>query len=176
MRLFVAVDVSKEVKDHVYEIQHQMTSGLAKVSWVPKSNLHLTLKFLGEVSDVLVDEVKKRLSLVKFEPFKLTLTHLGFFPSKEYVRVMWIGINPEHKMIELQQKVDAELLDLFPQEQKFVSHLTIGRVKFIKKKKEYMKIIESVKVKNIEFEVKGFKLMRSTLRRGSPQYDEIASY
>jgi 2'-5' RNA ligase len=176
MRLFVSVEVPEEVKQHIFDLQHEMTSGIAKIRWVAKKNLHLTLKFLGEVEEVLLDEIKARLSSVSCSPFKLRLTHLGFFPSKEYIRVIWVGIDPESKMISLQQKVDAELLDIFPSEQKFVSHLTIGRVKFIKKKKEFMKIIDKVKVKPLEFEVKEFKLMQSVLRRSSPIYEELATY
>jgi 2'-5' RNA ligase len=176
MRLFIAVDLPDEIKNYVFNLQNEINSGLTKINWVHKKNLHLTLKFLGEVEDDKVDKIKERLSSIKFDAFKLTFTKIGFFPSDKKISVIWLGIEPESKLIELQQKVDAEILNLFPDDQTFSAHLTLGRVKMIKKMKDFKKIIDDIDIEPLEFEVKSFKLMKSDLKRGGPKYEVIEEF
>lgn len=173
MRLFIAVDVPDEVKDYLHGLQKRLHSLPAKIKWVAKKQLHLTLKFLGEVEEGKVEVTKEKLRNVKLGRFSVKLNGLGVFPSESYVRVVWAGLEPEGKFIELQQKVDAELLELFPKEQKFHAHLTLGRVKFVKDKEEFSKMLEETKVEEKEFEVSNFKLMKSTLTGKGPVYEEL---
>ena len=67
MRVFISVDLPKEGRDELYRIQKLINPSLAKIKWVPKKNIHLTLKFIGEVESI--DEIHERLSKIKFNPF-----------------------------------------------------------------------------------------------------------
>lgn len=176
MRLFVAVNLPKEIKDYAYNLQRKINTGLAKIKWVYKKNLHFSLKFLGEVEEKRIDKIKKRLSEIKFEPFKIKCSKIGFFPSEKDIKVIWLGIEPKEKFIKLQQKVDEALLDLFPGEQSFEIHLTLGRVKFVKKKKEFLGTIKEIEIEPIEFEIKNFQLMKSELNKSGPEYEIIEEF
>ncbi len=175
MRLFVAIELPKEVKEELFRIQSLIKPGVAKIKWVSKKNLHLTLKFIGETK-VKSEEIIKLLKKVEFKPIKCKLSKFGVFPSWDKIYVFWVDIEPKEEVIEMQQKVDSELLGLFNKDQKFVPHLTLGRVKLVKHKKEFVDILKAVSVKPIEFEINEFKLMESKLTKDGPIYSEVETF
>lgn len=177
MRLFIAVDLPKEIKDELFRVQKLISPSLAKIKWVSKKNLHLTLKFIGE-TDVDAIEISKKLKRIRFKPIKAELFEFGAFPTKYsgYVRVLWVGVRPKEEIIELQQSIDSELLKLFKQDQKFSPHLTLGRVKMIKRKDEFLSVLKGVKVNPIKFEIGEFKLMESRLNKDGPVYSIVKSF
>jgi len=177
MRCFVAIEIPEEVKSYLYELQRMLSHGsFAKVTWVHKKNLHVTLKFLGEVPEHKVDAVKSALSSVKFSSFSLRLKGIGFFPNEKKPRVIWVGLEPDFQLIALQQKIDEALLSLFPAEQHFEAHLTIGRIKFVKKKEEFLALLKKICIKLLEFKVSSFKLMKSELTREGPIYSLLEEF
>lgn len=174
MRVFVAIDLPEEVKNELYRIQKLINPSLAKIKWVPKKNLHLTLKFLGEVDDI--DDIHQKMSKIKFEPFEVNLKNFGAFPSWENINVFWVDMEPHKEIINLQQKVDAELFNFSNKYQKFSPHLTLGRVKSIKKEKEFFKVIKSIKINPIKFEVDEFQIMESKLSKDGSKYITLKKY
>ncbi len=174
MRVFIAVDLPKEVKDELYGIQKLIFPSLAKIKWVPKKNLHLTLKFLGEVADV--DEIDKKLSEINFKPFEASLGKFGIFKNKKEIRVLWVDLEPHKNIIDLQQEIDSELLSLFGKYQKFSPHLTLGRIKSIKKEKEFLKSIEEIKVNPIKFKINEFQLVQSILSKDGSKFKVLKEY
>ena len=176
MRLFVAINLPSNVKDYLYDLCKKINSNNIKVNWTHKKNLHLTMKFIGEVGDSKLNEIKDRLSHIEYEKFSLNLDTIGFFPNNNFIRIIWIGVNPEEKVIELQKKIDSGLLDLISKDQRFDAHLTIGRIKNIKNREEFIKKIKDTKLEKIQFNVNEFKLMKSTLSKDGPTYEEIANF
>ena len=176
MRLFLAIDLPEKAKDYLYNFAKNLNKDYVKVNWVPKKNLHLTLKFFGEVDEKKLDALKAELKNIKQEPFNVKLKGIGFFPDEKAPRVIWVGIQPEKEVIALQQKIDEALLLSFPSDQKFQSHLTIGRVRAVKKPKEFAEVAKSLKVEEIEFEISSFKLMESTLAASGPSYKLIEEF
>ncbi|MDI6738162.1 MAG: RNA 2',3'-cyclic phosphodiesterase [Nanoarchaeota archaeon] len=176
MRLFLSIDLPEKAKDYLYNFQKNLKKDYVKVSWVPKKNLHLTLKFFGEVDEKKLDELKAELKKIRQEPFKVKLKGIGFFPNEKEPRVIWVGIQPEKEVIALQQKIDEALLLSFPSDQKFQNHLTIGRIKAVKKPKEFAELAKSLRVEEIEFEISSFKLMKSELAREGPSYSVIEEF
>ena len=175
MRLFIAIDLSKDVKGILYKVQKSIRNNLAKIHWVAPKNLHLTLKFIGEVEDSKVNEIKDRLNHIEYEKFILNLDTIGFFPNNDFKNYLdWS--KSRKKVIELQKKIDSGLLDLFSKDQRFDAHLTIGRVKNIKNREEFIKKIKDTKLEKIQFNVNEFKLMKSTLSKDGPTYEEIANF
>ncbi|MFH0752825.1 MAG: RNA 2',3'-cyclic phosphodiesterase [archaeon] len=168
VKLFVAMDLPSEVKDYMYDLQKKLKTPAAKIKFVNKKHFHLTVKFLGDVDESKVPGIVERLSRLKNEVVKVRLSGLGFFPSEKDPRVIWIGMAPEDRLERVAQDVDGELLDLFPDEQKFSPHLTLGRVKTVRKREEFLKKVEEVEVEPLEFEFSWLKLYES-VRKGSVQ-------
>ena len=176
MRLFIGIFLPEEILDYLYEVQNKLKKSLpAKITWVTKKVLHINLKFIGEVNESNLSLIKERLNKIKFKPFKVKLDKIGVFPNENYIRVIWIGFKQERRIIELQQKIDAELLDLFPKDQRFSAHLTFGRVKFIKDKEEFRKNIK-LEIKDKEIQVNEFCLVKSELSKDGPKYEILERF
>ena len=172
MRVFVAVNVSKEVVEELKKAQKDLKD--AKLKLV--KDFHLTLKFLGEVSEPKVEEIKEALKQIKFKSFKAQLTGIGVFPNPNYVRVVWVGVSPDN-FISLQKQVDDVLEKLgFKKDRRFHPHLTLARVKFVKDKESFKRIIRDIKVEKKEFEVNEFKLIKSTLIKEGPIYEDLGVF
>ena len=77
----------------------------SKIRLVNKGQIHLTLKFLGEVQPDKAEKVKEELKKIKFKPFSVYLDSTGVFPSESYIRVVWIGLKPENDILELQSNI-----------------------------------------------------------------------
>ncbi len=176
MRLFVGIFLPKEILDYLYEVQSKLKKQLlGKINWTHKSKIHFTLKFLGEVNENKINEIKERLNKIKFKLFKVKLDKVGVFPNENYVKVIWVGLKPKEKMIELQQKIDSELLDLFTKDQEFNVHITLARVKFIKDKEEFRKNLK-LDIDEKEFEVKEFCLVKSNLSKDGAKYEILERF
>jgi 2'-5' RNA ligase len=174
MRLFIAFDIPESVKEQLVSIQKKIKTE-AKISWVKAENMHLTLKFLGEVDEGKVDDIKQRLGKVSFKPFEASVSEIGVFPSENYVRVIWVGLKDDKSMQKLAQDI-REALPEFKDDYEFKAHLTIARVKFVKDKKALVEELKKLKPKPEKFKVENFKLYKSTLTREGPVYEEVGVF
>ncbi len=157
MRCFIAIDVSDEIKRKILPLQADLEK-IADIKSVGMENLHVSLKFLGEVNDV--SAVKSGMN--KFSgsgPFDIKIAGLGVFPSMNYVRVVWLGVEG--------MKIKIDESDF---------HVTLGRVRSAKSKQELIEYIESNK--NVEvgsMKVDEVKLKKSMLTPIGPVYEDIYS-
>ena len=126
MRLFIAVDIPTEVKKHLTYLQQQLSSQDLSLT----KDFHITLKFLGEVNPDKIEHLKSNLEHIHFEPFKLQLDKVGFFPGEKFVRVVWVGLKNASKLLWLQKQVDLAVGLQYPVDHKFSPHITLARVKF----------------------------------------------
>ena len=173
MRLFIAIDIPEEIKEKISNFQKQIK--MKGIKLVEKENLHITVKFLGEVDENLLNDI---LNLdLSIEPVKIKLNQLNVFPNMNYIRVIWIGAYGEN-LIKIFEDVDKKLSNLgFKKEREYVPHLTIGRVKFIENKKQLKDKIEKFKDVDFgEFEAKKLKLYKSTLTPNGPIYEVIKEW
>lgn len=173
MRLFIGIDLPDEVKEEVSKIIRGIGSKNAKIKYVAKKNLHLTLKFLLNVDPKYLSEIIKRLEVIDIDEFKLRLGKISFFKRNEEISSIYLVIEPQDKLTRLQQRIDESLLDIFPKDQKFSPHLTLGRIKLLKKRDEFIKNIEKIIVKKVEFKVKSFILFESKLTKDGPKYKTL---
>lgn len=134
LRAFIALEIPASIQESI----QQQTAGLRKVAnslvrWVPAENLHLTLKFLGDVSSTSLQFVTQMLSreASQYPGFSMQVGGLGAFPSARRARVLWIGIRAPETLSALQRSLDsaAARLGYPPEDRPFSPHLTIGRVK-----------------------------------------------
>lgn len=172
MRLFIALDL-EELKDYFNEIQKQIPTDIAKIK--PVNAFHLTLKFLGEVDKEKSEKIKQALSTIKFKPLKLKLTkELGFFPDKNYIKVIWIGLEENKELLDLQKQVEQSVHKYHMRgDFKFIPHLTLARVKFINDKEEFLDKIKKIKLKQKTITLESFKLIKSELTETGSVYEDL---
>lgn len=93
IRCFIAIPLSDEIKEKAVEIQSRLRKANADVKWVERENLHITLRFLGEIEEAKVEKVKRLMEEVagRFSPQKLVFKGVGAFPDLRRPRVVWIG-------------------------------------------------------------------------------------
>jgi len=145
MRAFVAIEVSDEIRAELERARQQLARCPANVKWVTPTNVHLTLKFLGDVDPEAVEQVKAAMAEASGDgAVALAVTGLGSFPPRGRPRVLWAGVSAGADAVSrLQAKLEAALRPLgFKQEHRFVPHLTIGRVKSPKGAHELIPMLE----------------------------------
>lgn len=170
MRCFISINIPREVAEEIKKLQDSLPEFQGKKTEL--ENLHLTLKFLAEIDDQKVEEVKGRLREIKFEKFESGVKGLGVF-SEKFVRIIWLHLT---NCMRLQKQVDEKLKDLFESERRFMSHLTIARVKTVKDKKKFLERLRNLKIPKIKFNVDRFCLMKSELTKQGPKYEMIEEY
>jgi len=134
LRTFVAVEISKPIRTCAGELIAALEGTAADVKWVETHNLHLTLKFLGDVHQREVLDVCRAVGegAARVEPFDLEIRGAGAFPNIARPRTVWIGAGEgEGQMVVLHDRIEAELAKLGYREEhrRFQTHLTIGRVR-----------------------------------------------
>ena len=135
LRAFIAVeippDIHKAIESKTAPLRAALDSSL--VRWVPSNNIHLTLKFLGDVSPANVDMLSQMLNVEvsQHQPFAIKFGGLGAFPNSRRPRVIWVGIQAPDELEALQHGIEAAAATLgYPAEKRpFSPHLTVGRVK-----------------------------------------------
>jgi 2'-5' RNA ligase len=175
MRCFVALDLEDDFIKEISNIQNRIKKrNLFLGKFTESENLHLTLKFLGEIDDIKIEEVKKRLEEIKLWGFEASLGEIGVF-SKSFPKIIWIKLNGAG-IWDLQKQIDSKLKDLFEVEERFMSHITIARIKKVGDKKELLNYLKSIKPKKISFKVKEFSLKKSDLFPEGPRYGDLENY
>ena len=112
MRTFIAIELSGEIKNSLAQIESHLKYSGADVKWVSPDNIHLTLKFLGEISEEKCEKVKAALDEVAktSAPFEISIKDIGAFPKLEFPRVIWVGLEKGAKeSAELSAKIDESL-------------------------------------------------------------------
>ncbi len=135
MRCFIAIDIDEATRSRIEELQEQLRQQTqlkkSDAKWVSPANIHLTLKFLGEVRDADIAEVCRIVAATAgdHERFAVEAENVGSFGRP--ARVVWVGINDAGRLAELQTDLDGRLAEAgWPKDQKqFHGHLTLCRVK-----------------------------------------------
>ena len=176
-RLFVAFAVSDAALDEVDRAIEPWRDRFPGARWVPRENMHVTLKFLGRTAPSLVPWVRQQVGAVAagHGPVATRLTGLGSFPSAARARVLWVGIeDPEEAFARLAGALDAALEESFALETRsFSAHLTVAR------SDPPLKLDGGSRrtlVETVGFRVEEIVLFRSHLRRPAPRYEPIATF
>lgn len=175
MRCFIAVDVDNP---SVSSFIDELSEVGAALRVVRPENLHLTLKFLGEVPDDSIDSIKKAMddSFSHFDAFEASLEGTGAFPSENYMRVVWVGFEENReRFIEMQKVLDENLASLgFAPDKRFHPHLTLARVKSQKGKGKLKAFINKNKERSFgKLKVDSVELKKSVLGPKGPVYSTV---
>lgn len=177
VRTFVSIDLPDNIKDNLYEIEKNIN--IDGIKLVKRDNLHITLKFIGEVSQIKIDEIIQNLFNICFKPFKLKIESLGAFPTEKNARIVWIGAKGDD-IFPLVDSIETELKKLkFKTDERFHPHITIARVK--KQNKDIKDRIKKFLDDNRNIEVgsvlvDNFRLKKSTLTGKGPIYETIKEF
>ncbi len=175
MRLFIALE-TLPIQDGLFEVENKIKKRVTGVKWVRKENLHLTLKFLGEVDTQTLQLTKESVEKVCSEEkkFDFSIAHISGFPTKKSSRVIFIGINKgADKIQEVMKKIDEEMNHIgFKREKSYIPHITIGRVKF-----GYMNLEKlSDDFCSIKAYALGIEIIKSELTKLGPIYKSIFKF
>ena len=134
MRAFLGIRLPEPVRTALAAVQRELASAQADVKWVEPNNLHVTLKFLAEMTDEQQRAVEGLLGRIasREAPFQLGFTAMGAFPSMHAPRVLWVGLGQGKDVVmRIAQTIEQEgaALSLPQEERPFASHVTIGRVR-----------------------------------------------
>lgn len=134
LRTFIAVELPAGIQKTISQSTAPLRNSLSKslVRWVVPQNVHLTLKFLGDVSSTNLEQLVAALKVeaAVHEMFTMSVVGLGAFPNPRRARVIWVGLKAPPALEAIQRGVEAaaERLGYAPEERPFSPHLTIGRV------------------------------------------------
>ncbi len=180
MRTFIAIEISEEIKNAIDLYAAPLKREKAKISWVKPSNVHITLKFLGEVSSEKIPEIYDSLvrCVMGKKPFEIEVTGTGGFPNLKRPRIIWVGLKKgSEELKNLAASIDNELRKIGFQKEKreFKPHLTIGRVKYIDDIDRFVKKMNSEEFKGGIFTAEEILIMRSELKPTGAVYTKLHS-
>jgi 2'-5' RNA ligase len=130
MRVFIAIDLPDEIRERLAQLQAQLRTTGTSARWVSPETIHLTLKFIGEISEKRAEDVDAALTGLSWKPFQVNVRGVGFFPGTRSPRVFWAGLQAS-TMQGLTEEIDARLeRSGFDKERRaFRPHLTLARAK-----------------------------------------------
>ncbi len=181
IRTFVAIEIPTAVRQAIGLLQDDLRDFPVRVSWVRPGNIHLTLKFLGEIKETLVDSVSDALAQVgnSTSPFSFSVETLGFFPNARRPRVLWVGVHePNGDLVRLADSVEQALTPLgFKKEKRgFSPHLTFGRVRDPRNVNQIVDKMKTMEFKPKTVQVREMIFMKSTLNPGGSIYEPIERF
>ena len=174
-RLFVAVTFPDEIR----ETLAQICGGLPDVRWVPQDQLHLTLRFIGDVPLDQVEALEASLLAVRFEAFDAAVQGVGRFPTGGPPRVIWAGLLAGGALNRLVRDVDRAVMGLGypPESKRFVPHVTLARLKNPLPPAALSAYLKRHKgLSSDAFRVDRFVLYSSQLRKEGPVYTPEVEY
>ena len=179
MRLFLAIELPSEIKAELASLQKELRQAQAEVSWTKPENLHLTLKFLGEVDAERVGQIEQACIEVARggKPLSFAARETGFFPNARRPRVVWAGLQGDLDELQaLQTGLETQLATLgFAREMKpFNPHLTVGRVKTTKNVQQLVARTEAYQLPALSFTVSELVLMQSQLHPAGSIYTPLS--
>ncbi|MEJ2708106.1 MAG: RNA 2',3'-cyclic phosphodiesterase [Anaerolineales bacterium] len=183
VRAFIAIDLSPEIHKRLDQVASELKERLegVPVRWVPVENVHLTLKFLGDVSLTNLEILKKilRSEAGNHLPFEISIGQLGAFPSKRRPRVIWVGVEAPQELMDLQRAIESETtrLGYARDRREFSPHLTLGRISRNANSADLRQIGEVLRNYEVGFlgatRVKEVHLFRSDLQPGGAVYTSL---
>lgn len=134
IRAFIAIELSKDLHQPLQQVSDTLQEEMQDLPlrWVPVTNIHLTLKFLGDVSETNLDLIKEMLQgeARQHKPFEIGIGNLGAFPNMARPRVTWVDVEVPDEVFVLQRRIVSQVsrLGYAPDKKEFNPHLTLARV------------------------------------------------
>jgi 2'-5' RNA ligase len=185
MRLFVALEIPAAVRDNLAAQMKELRDLSAQVAdkrprWVRPENLHVTLKFIGEVSPAKLEGIRGALAAIHADaPVHLQFRGLGFFPNEQYPHVLWAGIEASANLPSLAANVESalEAQDVAREDRAFKPHLTLARFEPPGMHEKLRAMIQQNSKRGFgSLQPREFHLIESKLKPGGAEYTSLASF
>ena len=180
MRTFIAIDLPEPLHVALAEAQKTFRGVSPEARWTRPEGIHLTLKFLGEISDAQLRQVVEALhGIGPFEAFPLELKGFGFFPQARRPRVFWVGVEAPPVLAELAERVECAMEKVgFRREQRpFTPHLTLARFNIPRPQPALEAAVASREAASLgRCEVSEFFLFESKLSPQGAQYRKVSRF
>lgn len=181
VRSFIAIELPEDVRARIGKVITDAARIGGAIKWVEVHNLHLTLKFLGNIPEERIAQVSTALDAIaaQFMPFEFEVLGIGGFPSLNRPRVLWVGTIATDDLLKLQGQVEAAMTKLgIPREEReFHPHITIGRVKSQHGLRPTLEVLKGFEGENFgRVTVNHVTLMRSDLSPHGPTYTLISRH
>lgn len=173
-RLFVAIDLPEHIKDDI----SSTFMAIPGTRWIEDAQLHLTLRFIGEVDNTITEKVALSLNSATVAPFNLVLKGVGHFPPRREPRILWVGIADNPELTKLQNKIERAIIStgIAPDARKFHPHITIARLNGAPTEKVALFLSGHSLFKTEPFEISQYHLYCSHLRKEGVYHEILASY
>ena len=185
IRAFIAIEVPGDIPQKLVQVSEKLQAEihLLPIRWGAVNSAHLTLKFLGDVSENNVEVLSKILEkeAALHKPFDLSVGGLGVFPNLRKPRVLWVGVEADDELQSLQRRIEAETarIGYAPEDHPFSAHITLGRVSRNASQQELRDISAAVQKLKLGFigagRVDAVHLFRSDLRPTGAVYTKLYS-
>ena len=174
LRLFVALEIPNEVRRAIASIG----TGLPDARWVAPENLHITLRFIGEVEEYVAEEIDAELVGIRACPFTVALSGLGCFESRNRVRAVWARVVGGEELSQLQRSIELALrrAGLAPDTHKFVPHVTLTRLRQVPVDEVVPYLQLHGDFRSVPMVADRFTLFRSHLGRSGSHYEPLTLY
>ena len=174
MRLFIAIDIPETIRRDI----GGMGRSLARSRSVPDDQLHLTLKFIGEVEGSRVLDIEEKLQEICRPPFSLCLKGVGVFPPRGVPRILWAGVEPHDNIVALRNTIERTLaeIDIPREKQKFTPHLTLARLKDCPLRRLQELLAGNALLRTPDFPVDRFHLYSSRLTKSGAIHTILRTY
>jgi 2'-5' RNA ligase len=179
MRLFISIEIPDAIKNNIEKLIKELGTHLTPIKWVDKKNLHLTIKFLGEVDGSRIEELKglTKESIGEMGKLSISIKGIGVFPDSMHPRMIWVGLgNGLAKVREVSQKVEKLLSSkgFREEENEFTPHLAIGRIKSEINIISLKRFMDENKDMDLgSFDAENLSIVKSTLKPTGPVYEII---
>ncbi|MFL6765291.1 MAG: RNA 2',3'-cyclic phosphodiesterase [Sphingomicrobium sp.] len=172
-RLFVAIRPPEPIRDLLIDAMDDS----ADFRWQDEEQLHLTLRFIGEVERPVADDLAAELGRIRAQPFELRIAGTGRFEQRNS-GALWAGVEPKAPVAALAAKVERACLavGLEPERRAFHPHITLARWKGRRSREVKDFLARKSGVSSEPFDVTEFTLFESRLSRHGAHYEEVASY
>jgi RNA 2',3'-cyclic 3'-phosphodiesterase len=174
IRLFIAIDIPSPLR----LLLHAMGQGIPGARSVGEDQIHLTVRFIGEVEGGRAKDIQEALTEVRARPFALSIRGLGHFPPRGAPHVLWAGLSPSDELLQLRNRIERQLVAcrLQPEQRKFAPHITIARLKDCPLKRLGEYLAGNALFQTDEFPVDNFSLYASRLTKSGAVHSVIQNY
>ncbi|MCX5700884.1 MAG: RNA 2',3'-cyclic phosphodiesterase [Candidatus Omnitrophica bacterium] len=182
MRTFIAIDLPDNIKETLRQLQDKLKASGAEVNWVEPENIHLTLKFLGEIDKALLPKIISVIEAAALSTTQFTakISSCGAFPKLNFPKIIWLGVDSgADKIKDIARGLEDSLAQLgVPKEERtFSAHITIGRTKSQQNRDKLIQGLgelgSCLEKDSLEFNVGKISLFKSTLTPNGSIYEVL---
>lgn len=180
-RTFVAIKI--KAGNQLLDLYEEFKVNLQdeNLKWVDMSSIHITLKFFGNTKTEQIEQLTKTMQPIaqSMQPFEFQLAKTGVFQNYRNPKVLWVGIENNSHLLNLQKKIENAVAEIGfpPEKRKFNPHLTLARVRTLKDRNFLRNLIEKHSDSVFQdIEVKKFHLFESELKPSGPVYSVLHTF